>query len=81
MCFCHHSTPLRPQVSYGIGLSQPLSVYVDTYKTGSQPDEDIQEAVMRTFDFRPGRIIQVCFVCLSVGLLWCVHVYVLADAK
>lgn len=48
-----------PQVSYGIGLPEPLSVYVDTYRTGKIPDEEIQEAVMRTFDFRPGLIIQV----------------------
>jgi S-adenosylmethionine synthetase len=46
-------------VSYGIGLPEPLSVYVDTYRTGKVPDEEIQEAVLRTFDFRPGLIIQV----------------------
>ena len=47
------------QVSYGIGLPEPLSVYVDTYRTGKIPDEEIQESVMRTFDFRPGLIIKV----------------------
>lgn len=47
------------QVSYGIGLPQPLSVYVDTYRTGKLPDEEIQEAVMNKFDFRPGLIMQV----------------------
>lgn len=46
------------QVSYGIGLPQPLSVYVDTYRTGKLPDEEIQEAVMSKFDFRPGLIMQ-----------------------
>ncbi|WIA29561.1 hypothetical protein OEZ86_012055 [Tetradesmus obliquus] len=46
------------QVSYGIGLPEPLSVYVDTYRTGSVPDEEIQAAVLRTFDFRPGLIIK-----------------------
>jgi S-adenosylmethionine synthetase len=46
-------------VSYGIGLPHPLSVYVDTFKTGKLPDEAIQEAVMAKFDFRPGKIMQV----------------------
>lgn len=55
------------QISYGIGLPEPLSVYVDTYRTGKIPDEEIQEAVMRTFDFRPGLIIQVrCPELLSI---------------
>lgn len=47
------------QVSYGIGLPQPLSVYVDTYKTSKLPDEDIQELLLKHFDFRPGFIITV----------------------
>jgi S-adenosylmethionine synthetase len=47
------------QVSYGIGLPHPLSVYVDTFKTGRLPDEDILEAVKDKFDFRPGMIMQV----------------------
>jgi hypothetical protein len=47
------------QVSYGIGLPHPLSVYVDTYKTGQAPDEEILHAVMQKFDFRPGKIMQV----------------------
>jgi S-adenosylmethionine synthetase len=51
--------PAYLQVSYGIGLPEPLSVYVDTYRTGKVLDEEIQEAVLRTFDFRPGLIIQV----------------------
>jgi S-adenosylmethionine synthetase len=46
-------------VSYGIGLPHPLSVYVDTYKTGKVPDEEILDAVMQKFDFRPGKIMQV----------------------
>lgn len=47
------------QVSYGIGLPHPLSVYVDTYKTGKLPDEDIQELLLQHFDFRPGFIMTV----------------------
>jgi hypothetical protein len=51
--------PCCIQVSYGIGLPHPLSVYVDTFKTGRLPDEEILEAVKEKFDFRPGMIMQV----------------------
>ena len=42
------------QISYAIGVAQPLSVYVDTYGTGSLPDKEILAAVLKAFDFRPG---------------------------
>lgn len=42
------------QVSYAIGVAQPLSVHVDTYGTGTIPDADILEAILKNFDFRPG---------------------------
>lgn len=45
---------LHPQVSYAIGVAQPLSVHVDTYGTGTIPDKEILEAVLKNFDFRPG---------------------------
>lgn len=62
------------QVSYGIGLPHPLSVYVDTYKTGKLPDEAIQEAVLDKFDFRPGKIMQVCGRSRGCcGTLWRLH--------
>jgi S-adenosylmethionine synthetase len=44
------------QISYAIGVAQPLSVHVDTYGTGKIPDKEILEAVMKNFDFRPGLI-------------------------
>lgn len=44
------------QVSYAIGVAEPLSVYVDTYGTGKYPDAKILEAVKKNFDFRPGVI-------------------------
>jgi S-adenosylmethionine synthetase len=44
------------QVSYAIGVAEPLSVYVDTYGTGKYPDAKILEAVKANFDFRPGVI-------------------------
>ena len=42
------------QVSYAIGVPEPLSIHVDTYGTGTVPDGDILEAVKKNFDFRPG---------------------------
>lgn len=42
------------QVSYAIGVAEPLSVHVDTYGTGSIPDREILAKVLEKFDFRPG---------------------------
>ena len=44
------------QVSYAIGVPEPLSVFVDTYGTGKIPDKEILKIVKETFDFRPGMI-------------------------
>eukprot|EP00188_Purpureofilum_apyrenoidigerum_P005612 Plantae.Rhodophyta-Purpureofilum_apyrenoidigerum.ctg7486.p1 GENE.Plantae.Rhodophyta-Purpureofilum_apyrenoidigerum.ctg7486~~Plantae.Rhodophyta-Purpureofilum_apyrenoidigerum.ctg7486.p1 ORF type:complete len:390 (+),score=67.68 Plantae.Rhodophyta-Purpureofilum_apyrenoidigerum.ctg7486:83-1252(+) len=46
------------QVSYGIGIAEPTSIFVDTYGTGSKPDSEILDIVKRNFDLRPGRIIK-----------------------
>lgn len=35
------------QLSYSIGVAEPLSVFLDTYGTGVAPDEEIAAAVMR----------------------------------
>ena len=42
------------QVSYAIGVAQPLSVHVDSYGTGKIPDKAILAKVLEKFDFRPG---------------------------
>lgn len=42
------------QVSYSIGVPEPLSVFVDTYGTGTIPDKQILERLKKAFDFRPG---------------------------
>ncbi|XP_004297091.1 PREDICTED: S-adenosylmethionine synthase 3-like isoform 5 [Fragaria vesca subsp. vesca] len=44
------------QVSYAIGVAEPLSVFVDSYGTGKIPDKEILKIVKETFDFRPGMI-------------------------
>jgi len=46
------------QVSYGIGLAHPLSVYVDSYGTGRYSDADLTKIINLNFDLRPGMIIK-----------------------
>ena len=46
------------QLSYGIGISSPLSVHVDTYGTGSMSDKELLDVVNQNFDLRPGCIIR-----------------------
>jgi len=46
------------QVSYAIGVAEPLSIHVDTYGTAKEGvnDKQILAAVKKAFDFRPGMI-------------------------
>jgi len=44
------------QVSYSIGVAHPLSIFVDTYGTGSKSDEEILSIIKKNFDLRPGII-------------------------
>ena len=46
------------QVSYAIGLSDPLSIYVDTYGTGKKSNEELIQIIKKNFDLRPGVIIR-----------------------
>ena len=41
------------QVSYAIGVPEPLSIYVDTFGTGKIPDERLEEIIGQVFDLRP----------------------------
>ena len=47
------------QVSYAIGLADPLSIHVDSYGTVAEgyTDDDLMKIVKRNFCFRPGEII------------------------
>lgn len=42
------------QVSYAIGVPEPLSIFVDTYGTGKIPDGEILDKIKAKFDFRAG---------------------------
>jgi S-adenosylmethionine synthetase len=46
------------QISYAIGVAQPISVFVNTSGTGKLPDEEILELVNKHFDLRPRAIIE-----------------------
>lgn len=46
------------QVAYAIGVAQPLSINVETFGTGTIPDEDIARLIEQNFDLRPGAIIR-----------------------
>jgi S-adenosylmethionine synthetase len=46
------------QVAYAIGVAHPLSVNVETFGTGSIPDQEIADLINEHFDLRPGAIIR-----------------------
>ena len=46
------------QVAYAIGKAQPVGVFVQTFGTGTVPDEKIQDAVLEVFDLRPAAILR-----------------------
>jgi len=46
------------QISYAIGVAQPISVFVNTYGTGKLPDEEILALVKKHFDMKPKAIIE-----------------------
>jgi len=46
------------QVAYAIGHPKPVSVFVDTFGTGTVPDSVIAEAVQQVFSFKPADIVK-----------------------
>ncbi|MBP7961950.1 MAG: methionine adenosyltransferase [Caldilineaceae bacterium] len=46
------------QLAYAIGVARPLSINVETFGTGVISDERIAALIHKTFDLRPGAIIQ-----------------------
>jgi len=46
------------QVSYAIGVPHPLSVFVDSYGTGTKSDAELLAIVKKNFDLRPGCLIR-----------------------
>ncbi len=46
------------QVAYAIGKSHPVGFYLDTFGTAAVPEDQIKDAVLETFDLRPGAIVR-----------------------
>jgi S-adenosylmethionine synthetase len=46
------------QLAYAIGYPEPVSVHITTFNTGKYTDEQIENAVRKTFDMTPAGIIK-----------------------
>ncbi len=46
------------QLAYAIGVAEPVSIFVETFGTGTVSDEALVQAIGQTFDLRPAAIIQ-----------------------
>ena len=46
------------QLSYAIGVSEPLSIFVDSYGTSSKTSDELVEIINANFDLRPGVIVK-----------------------
>ena len=46
------------ELAYAIGVAKPVSILVETFGTGTVPDEKISSAVEKVFDLRPSAIIR-----------------------
>ena len=46
------------QVAYGIGISEPISLYINTFGTNTIPEEEIIKKIKKQFDLTPKGIIK-----------------------
>ncbi|KAH7075204.1 S-adenosylmethionine synthetase-like protein [Paraphoma chrysanthemicola] len=46
------------QLSYAIGVAEPLSLFVETYGTSSKSSEELVKIILNNFDLRPGVIVK-----------------------
>ena len=46
------------QVSYAIGMKEPLSIYINTFGTGEKSDEELANIIKEKFDLTPNGIIE-----------------------
>ncbi len=49
---------LEIQIAYAIGVPEPVSIFVDTYRTGKLSDEKIASIVKKNYDLTPGAVIK-----------------------
>jgi S-adenosylmethionine synthetase len=66
------------QVAYAIGVSKPLSLYVNSYGTGSKPDSELLKIV----EVRQSMRLSVCiFFSICVCLFVHMHTHVGIDTS
>lgn len=58
------------QVSYAIGVADPLSINVSTYGTGKKSDAELEAIIRKVFDLRPAEIIRQLDL-KHPGKTWC----------
>ena len=46
------------QVSYAIGMKEPLSIFINTFGTGTTTEEELVEMIKKNFDLTPNGIIE-----------------------
>ncbi|KAI9844419.1 MAG: methionine adenosyltransferase sam2 [Sclerophora amabilis] len=46
------------QLSYAIGVSEPLSIFVESYGTSDKSSAELVEVIRKNFDLRPGVIVK-----------------------
>ena len=46
------------QLAYSIGVAEPVSIYIDTFGTGTASDDKLAKAVRAVFPLKPAEIIQ-----------------------
>ena len=49
---------LNLQISYAIGIAEPLSICVFSYGTSTKTTTELTDIVKKNFDLRPGRIVK-----------------------
>jgi len=53
------ATKCEVQIAYAIGVAEPVSVYINTFGTGTVSESKLNAAVRDLFDLRPAGIIQM----------------------
>ena len=56
------------QLSYAIGVAEPLSIYVDSYGTGKRTNEEFVEIIRNNWVLKPG-VIGKFIPCLACATL------------
>ena len=55
---CGLATKCVIQLSYAIGVSQPLSIFVNTFNTNTVPESKIIDSILKSMDLSPSGIIK-----------------------